>query len=138
MTAQKGKDILLKIGDGEAAQSFATIAGLRARSISLNARTVDATDADSPGGWRELLPGAGIKSAQITGSGIFRDAEADEEARAVFFSQEARDWRVVVPDFGTLEGPFLLSALEYSGRFDGEAQYSMTLASAGSIAFTPI
>ncbi len=138
MAAQKGKDILLKIGDGADPQDFTTIAGLRARTISLNARTVDATDADSPGGWRELLPGAGVKSASISGAGVFRDMAADETARAAFFAQEARDWQIVIPDFGTLEGKFLIAALEYSGRFDGEAQYAMTLSSAGAIAFTPL
>lgn len=136
MAAQKGRDILLKIGDG--AGGFITAAGLRARSITLNARTVDATDADSPGGWRELLAGAGVKSAAVSGSGIFRDAAADAATRAVFFAQEARDWQVVIPDFGVLEGPFLIASLEYSGRFDGEAQYAVTLASAGEIDFAPL
>ncbi len=138
MTAQKGKDILLKIGDGGTPSAFTAIAGLRARTISLNARTVDATDADSPGGWRELLPGAGVRSASISGGGIFRDAAADETARAVFFAQTAHEWQIVIPDFGILEGPFLIAALEYSGRFDGEAQYAMTLSSAGQIGFTAI
>ena len=138
MAAQKGKDILLKIGDGGAPPVFTAIAGLRARTISLNARTVDATDADSPGGWRELLAGAGVKSASVSGGGIFRDAAADAMARAAFFAQDAQQWQIVIPDFGVLEGPFLIAALEYSGRFDGEAQYAMTLSSAGEIAFTPL
>ncbi|HYF21854.1 MAG TPA: phage major tail protein, TP901-1 family, partial [Caulobacteraceae bacterium] len=57
MAAQRGKDMLLKIGDGADPQAFTTVAGLRARTISLNARTVDATDSDSAGRWRELLAG---------------------------------------------------------------------------------
>lgn len=138
MTAQAGKDMLIKIGDGAAEESFATLAGLRARTISLNARTVDATDADSAGGWRELLPGAGVKSASVSGTGIFRDRAADETARAVFFAGEARRFQMVIPDFGVLEGPFVIAALEYSGRFDGEAQYALTLASAGEIGFSAL
>jgi len=138
MTAQAGKDMLIKIGDGAAEESFATLAGLRTRTISLNARTVDATDADSAGGWRELLPGAGVKSASVSGTGIFRDRAADEAARAVFFAGEARRFQMVIPDFGVLEGPFVIAALEYSGRFDGEAQYTLTLASAGEIGFSAL
>ncbi len=135
MAAQKGKDILLKISDGDPSPSFQTVAGLRARTISLNARTVDATDSDSQA-WRELLGGAGVKSATVSGSGLFKDAAADETVRGVFFSQDARDWQLIIPDFGTLEGPFLVSALEYSGRHDGEAQYALTLSSAGALSFT--
>jgi len=73
MTAQNGKDLLLKIGDGGDPESFASVAGLRAKTITLNARTVDATNADSPGAWRELLSGAGVKSCAVSGSGIFVD-----------------------------------------------------------------
>jgi TP901-1 family phage major tail protein len=137
MTAQAGKDILLMIGDGQASEGFVAVAGLRAKTISLNARPVDVTHADSPGRWRELIEGAGLRSASVTGSGIFVDSAADETVRGVFFDQIRRSWRLVIPDFGTLEGPFLVTALEYSGRHDGEAAYSLSLASAGQVSFTP-
>lgn len=75
MTAQAGKDMLLKIEGAPGV--FTTVAGLRARTISLNAKTVDATDGDSAGRWRELLAGAGVKSAAVSGQGIFRDAASD-------------------------------------------------------------
>lgn len=136
MTAQSGKDLLLKIGDGGDPESFASVAGLRAKTITLNARTVDATNADSPGAWRELLSGSGVKSCVISGNGIFVDAAADEAVRAAFFTQSADTWRIVVPDFGTIEGAFLVTSLEYSGRHDGEAAYALSLASAGALGFT--
>ena len=133
MAAQRGKDILLKI-EG-ASGVFTTVAGLRARTIALNARSVDATDGDSAGRWRELLDGAGVKSAAVAGQGIFRDAASDALIREAFFDQSARRWRLVVPDFGVLEGPFLVAALEYAGEHEGEATFAMSLASAGEITF---
>lgn len=133
MAAQRGKDILLKIEGDDGV--FTTVAGLRARTIALNARTVDATDGDSAGRWRELLAGAGVKSAAVNGQGIFRDAASDALIREAFFSQTARIWRLVVPDFGVLEGAFLVAALEYAGEHEGEATFAMSLASAGEIAF---
>lgn len=133
MTAQRGKDILLKI-EG-AAGVFTTVAGLRARTISLNARTVDATDGDSAGRWREPLAGAGVKSAAVSGQGIFRDAASDALIREAFFDQSARTWRLIVPDFGVLEGPFLVAALEYAGEHEGEASFAISLASAGELTF---
>lgn len=135
MAAQRGKDILLKIGDGEDPEGFVTVAGLRARTISLNARSIDATDGDSAGRWRELLGGAGVKTASVSGAGIFRDAASDAMIREAFFSQSLRSWRLIVPDFGTLQGPFLVAALEYAGEHEGEATYAVTLASAGAIVF---
>ncbi|WP_291833065.1 phage major tail protein, TP901-1 family [Brevundimonas sp.] len=133
MSAQRGKDILLKIESGGG--GFTTVAGLRARTIALNARTVDATDGDSAGRWRELLSGAGVRSAAVNGQGVFRDAASDALIREAFFSQAARIWRLIVPDFGQLEGPFLVAALEYAGEHEGEATFAISLASAGEIAF---
>ena len=83
MGAQRGRDMLLKIGDGAAPEVFTTVAGLRARTISLNAKTADVTDADSAGRWRELLAGAGMKSASVSGQGVFRDASSDARAAVV-------------------------------------------------------
>lgn len=135
MAAQRGKDILLKISDGDDPPVYVTVAGLRARTISLNARGVDATDSDSAGRWRELLAGAGVKQASVSGAGVFRDAASDAIVREVFFDQAARPWRLIIPDFGVLEGPFLVAALEYAGDHDGEASWAMTLASAGELTF---
>ncbi|QTC91598.1 phage major tail protein, TP901-1 family [Brevundimonas goettingensis] len=138
MAAQRGKDILLKIGDGGSPEVFTTVAGLRARTISLNAKTVDTTDGDSAGRWRELLAGAGVRSAAVSGQGVFRDAASDAAIREAFFAQTARRWRLIVPDFGTLEGPFLVSALEYAGEHEGEASFALSLASAGELGFTAL
>ena len=135
MAAQRGKDILLKISDGGDPLEYVTVAGLRARTLSLNARTIDATDGDSAGRWRELLGGAGVRQASVSGAGVFRDAASDALIREVFFAQEARSWRLIVPDFGVLEGPFLVAALEYAGDHEGEATWAITLASAGEITF---
>ena len=138
MAAQAGKDILLKIGDGGSPQAFVSVAGLRARTISLNARTIDATDSDSAGRWRELLAGAGARSAAVSGLGVFRDAPSDALVRQSFFDQSALTWRLVIPDFGQLEGPFLVAALEYAGDHDGEAAFALSLASAGAVTFTAL
>ncbi|MFO7919991.1 MAG: phage major tail protein, TP901-1 family [Nioella sp.] len=135
MSAQNGKDLLVKVDlDGNGA--FQTMAGLRASRLSFNAETVDVTSLDSTGGWRELLGGAGVKTAAISGSGIFRDADTDERARQIFFDGEVPDFQVIIPDFGTVEGPFQITAIEYAGTHDGEATYEVSLASAGALSFT--
>ena len=72
--------------------------------ISFNAGTVDATNQESAGQWRELLAGAGLKSAAIRGSGIFKDAASDASIRAHLLCGAIRNWQVIVPDFGVIEG----------------------------------
>jgi TP901-1 family phage major tail protein len=134
MAAQKGKDLLLKV-DANGTGSFVTVAGLRSRAIAFNTETVDITHSESAGRWRELLSGAGAKSARVTGAGIFKDATSDEIVRGYVFSGTIRDWQIVVPDFGVVTGPFQISAFELSGRHDGEVAFDIALDSAGALAF---
>ncbi|WP_104017019.1 phage major tail protein, TP901-1 family [Roseovarius nitratireducens] len=137
MAVQNGKDLLIKV-DLNGGGNFQTVAGLRATRVSFNAESVDVTSLDSAGGWRELLAGAGVKSASISGSGVFRDAASDARMRQIFFDGETPNFQVVIPDFGTIEGPFQVTGIEYGGTHDGEATYEMSLASAGRLDFVAL
>lgn len=137
MVAQNGKDLLIKL-DMTGGGMFDTIAGLRATRISFNAESVDVTSLESQGGWRELLAGAGVRSAAISGSGVFKDAATDERARQIFFDGEVPSFQVIIPDFGIVEGAFQVTSIEYSGTHNGEASYEMSMASAGELTFTAL
>ncbi|WP_050929413.1 phage major tail protein, TP901-1 family [Aestuariivita boseongensis] len=137
MVAQSGKDLLVKV-DMTGGGQFETIAGLRATRVSFNAESVDVTSLESQGGWRELLSGAGVKSAAISGSGVFKDQGTDERARQLFFDGETPAFQVIIPDFGIVEGPFQVTSIEYAGTHNGEATYEMALASAGALTFTAL
>lgn len=136
MAVQAGKDLLVKV-DMSTDGNFETIAGLRATRISFNAEAVDVTSLDSEGGWRELLAGAGVRSAAISGSGVFRDEATDERARQLLFDGLTPNFQVVIPEFGIVEGPFQVTSLEYAGQLNGEATYELSLASAGQSQFVP-
>lgn len=131
MSAQRGRDMLVKIEENG---SFVTVAGLRTKSIRLNSRTVDVTDQAS-NGWTELLPDAGIRSVSVTGSGVFRDAASDALIRSAFFTQKTLNAQLILPDFGTITSPVLVTGLTYGGTFQGEATFEITLASAGEPSF---
>lgn len=137
MPAQPGKDLLIKI-DMDGQGQFQTVAGLRATRLGFNAEQVDVTSLDSPGGWRELLGGAGVRSASLSGNGVFRDAATDARVRTLFFAGEIPRCQVVIPSFGTIEGPFQIGSVEYAGTHDGEATYELSLASAGALTFAPM
>lgn len=137
MAAQKGKDLLIKL-DEAGTGAFVTVAGLRATRLSFNQDTVDVTTAEAPGQWRELLAGAGLRSAAVSGSGIFRDEASDAALRRVLFDGITPAFQLVIPDFGTVTGPFQITNLEYSGNHDGEAAFEISLASAGQIVFAEI
>ena len=134
MSAQKGKDLLLKV-DGDGAGTFVTVAGMRSRTLAINAETVDITHAESAGRWRELLAGAGARHAKVSGAGIFKDAASDALIRQYVFDGVIRAWQLIVPDFGVIQGPFQITALEFSGRHDAEVAFDLALESAGELSF---
>ena len=135
MAAQSGKDMLLKL-DQSGSGSFLTVAGLRTRALAFNAASIDVTDAESAGRWRELLAGGGIKRAAVSGSGIFKDQASDATIRSLFFAGTIRNWQLILPDFGTVEGPFQIVALEFSADHAGEVTFEIALESAGVMGFT--
>ena len=133
MTAQKGKDLLVKIAGGG---GYTTVAGLRTRRLAFNAETVDITHAESANRWRELLDGAGIKRASVSGRGLFKDATSDALMRQAFFDGSVVSHQIVIPDFGTVQGPFQITSLEIAGEHNGEVTYDMSLEFAGELIFT--
>jgi TP901-1 family phage major tail protein len=134
MSAQSGRDMLLRL-DENGAGSFLTVAGLRSRSLSFNAASIDVTDSQSVGKWRELLSGGGIKRASLSGAGVFKDKISDAKIRNLFFEGSIVDWQLVIPDFGIVEGGFQIVALEFSADHGGEVTFDIALESAGALSF---
>lgn len=137
MTAQKGKDLLLKL-DSDNNGTFVTVAGLRTKTFTINAETVDVTTSESAGRWRELLDSAGTQHARLTGKGIFKNAASDTLIRQLAFASAIRAWQIVIPGFGTVQGPFQIATLEFSGQHSGEVAFDITMESAGELVFSAL
>lgn len=133
--AQAGKDILVKV-DSDGSGTMQTIGGLRTKSMTLDRETIDVTNSDSAGLWRELLSGGSVGSMSVSASGVFKDEDADATCVSYQMAGTIRDWQVIVPDFGTFEGLFQITSLEFAGEHSGEATKSLSLESAGAITFT--
>jgi TP901-1 family phage major tail protein len=137
MAVQRGKDLLLKLDD-TGTGVYVTVAGLRTRRLAFSEEPVDVTTTESADRWRELLSGAGVRRAHVSGSGVFRDAASDAAVRSTFFAGALKTWQIVLPDFGVIQGAFLIAALEFTGAHDGELTFDLTLESAGALTFAAI
>lgn len=133
MAAQAGKGVLIKLDD-TGGTTFVTVGGMRSANIALNATTIDVTDADSTGRWQEMLAQSGVRSCSISGSGVFKDSAGEDDVRGVFFTDTTTAaFQFTIPGFGTLTGPFRVTALSYAGEHDGAATYDMSFESAGPV-----
>ena len=135
MTAQSGKDLLVKIGDGASPENFTSVCGLRTTTLAFNATNIDVTNSDSTDMWRELLA-EGVKSAKISGSGVFKDAASDVSLRTAFFRSDADRFPDRDSEFRHGARPVQDLALQYDGPYDGEVKITLTLDSAGALTFT--
>lgn len=133
MAAQKGAALLLKINT--TGSTYVTVGGLRSTSITLNDEAVDVTNKDSSGN-RTLLADGGIHSISVSGSGVFTDAASETTLKDAMNASTFKNFQVIIPDFGTYAGAFMVATLEYAGEHNGEVTYSVTLESSGAITFT--
>jgi TP901-1 family phage major tail protein len=132
MPAEKGSAFLLKVGDGAEPPAFATVAGLRTTQMSVNGEPVNVTSKDS-GGWRELLSGAGIRSVSVAGSGIFTGSVAETRLKSNALAGLIDDYELSFESGERMRGRFLLTRLDYSGDYNGERNYSLSLESSGPV-----
>jgi TP901-1 family phage major tail protein len=132
MSAEKGSAFLLKIGNGGEPPVFATVAGMRTTQMSVNGEAVNVTTKDS-GGWRELLSGAGVRSVSVAGSGIFTGSAAEGRVKANALSGAIDDYELSFESGERMKGRFLVARLDYSGDYNGERNYTLSLESSGPV-----
>lgn len=132
MPAEKGSAFLLKVGDGAQPPAFTTVAGMRTTQMSVNGEAVNVTSKES-GGWRELLSGAGVRSVSVAASGIFTGSAQELRVKANALAGLADDYELSFESGERLRGRFLVTRLDYSGDYDGERNYALSLESSGPV-----
>lgn len=138
MGYKAGKQLLLKV-DFDKSATFHTVGGIQSRTITFNDTSVDVTNQESEGNWAEMLAGVANKSISISGEGVFKSGPVSTQLIQAWLNQAAQgfDWQVIIPGLGILQGPFTIGSMEFSGEQTDVTKFSISLASAGPIAFTP-
>ena len=145
MAKQKGRALLVRIGDGQESETFAVLCGLTTKTLTINTNVIDVTTADctTPGGqlWREVQ--SGMRMVSVSGNGYFEDSTTEARLRAVAMGTGASDtaeaianFEIVVPDFGTFAGAFHVDSLEFGAEQENGVTYSLALSSSGTVTFT--
>jgi len=80
-------------GSGVSIKVFREVASLTSASIGLSSEEVDITNKNS-NQWKELLNGAGVKSASISGSGFSSNDFSQGLIDSLFLSGEIREYRL--------------------------------------------
>ena len=111
-----------------------TLVGVRTKAYTITNDYVDVTT-DDDDGWRTLLSDPGLRSVEVTVSGISSDQVLIAEMMKANITGEPL--RVQLPTTtGTLAGTFLASSFEQSGNHDGAVEFSATFMSSGVVTYT--
>jgi TP901-1 family phage major tail protein len=106
---------------------------MRTTQLSVNGEPVNVTTKDS-GGWRELLSGAGVRSVSVSASGIFTGSAAELKVKANALAGVLDDYELSFESGERMRGRFLVTRLDYSGDYNSERNYTMSLESSGAVA----
>jgi len=135
MTSQKGRDLLLKIGDGGEDEIFTAIGAARSVAMTVNNQPVDATSM-ADGGVQNLNAAAGVQSLSLRLEGIFKDSAAEESLRTVAFDRTARHFLLQFPNGDSYSAPFVVESYMRGGNHDGLETFGVTLLRAGAGVFS--
>ena len=122
-------------------ESSTTLVGVRTRGFSITNDHVDVTT-DDDSGWRTLLADPGLRSIEVTLSGITSDEVLLAEIMAATVAEATIDINLPtgtaggVTTPGTLAGSFFVSSYEQTGEHDGAAEFSATFMSDGAVTYT--
>ncbi|MCW2242261.1 phage tail tube protein [Azospirillum canadense] len=137
--AKAGRQFTIKVSDGAATPTFLTIGGLRDTSMQLNGGAVDITNVAS-NGWREYLPGGGVKELSVSGSGIFDSLTPG--ARKVWDAAMAQDasgyleMQLISGHGDSFVGTFVVDSYSRKGGNEAET-FDISLKSSGPPTYIP-
>jgi len=139
VTAQAGRNLLLKISDGTSPTTYVTVAGLRATDITMNGATVDITNKSS-NAWRELLPNAGVRSVDITASGVWDSSAQNNNLRTLMLTVLAGgtffEGEIVSGSGDKFTGTWSAMSFKRGGNHNAEETFDLTLQSHGPVVYS--
>ena len=135
MASQKGRDFLLKIGDGEESESFTALGAARVVQMVVNNNPLDATSMGDQG-VQNLIADAGVQTMQLSVDGLFKDSDAEEALRTVAMGRSGHNFQLAFPNGDVLEASFVVKDYTRGGTYDGLESFSATLLRNGAESFT--
>ena len=113
---------------------FEVIGGVQEKGLEMTATEIDITNNSSSEN-REILDGHGVKSHQITFSGILQNADLHKALENNFLNQKLRWFRIIQTDNGNRKytSKYKITSFSTTGTHDGAITFNATLMSSGAL-----
>lgn len=139
INAQPGRLFTLAIDlTGLSPTVYQAVAGMRLNDLTINGGTVDITNKGS-NGWQEMLPGAGVRSCNMTASGIFDANTAAPMQRLMQSALQGGtfiDAEITSGAGDKLFGTWAVDSFKRSGNYNDAETFEVTLKSHGPVIYS--
>jgi len=117
---------------------YKTIGGLRSKSFSFSADDIDISN-HGTNQWKKIKSGAGMRSVAISGSGVYTNASNYRTLEADALANNLVSLAFMDIDAGRIYSSlFKVNSLEASGEYDGEASFSISANSSGTVSIAQL
>lgn len=134
MASQRGRDLLLKIGDGGSPQAFHTLGAARMTAFDLLNEAVEDTAVGTTGA--ATYAAAGTQNLRMTLQGLFKDSAGEALLRQAALAPAVQDYQLVFPNGDSYAAAFLVEAYRREGSHDGFEGFAVTLLRSGAGSWT--
>ncbi|MEH6727892.1 MAG: phage tail tube protein [Hyphomicrobiales bacterium] len=140
MAQQVGRELLIKAGDGESPEVFTIVAGMRTQTFSMSANEIDTTvpNKSDPSALPQYTALPGILNQSFSGSGLFDSDDAGKQLLDDARTGNVRNYQIVVPGYGTFEGPYGVFDMELSGGMEEPLAFSAKFSQTDLNIFTAV
>jgi predicted secreted protein len=136
MVKPLGRAFKLQYENPASPGAYITLANCKDNSQGLSNEQIDTTDKDGAPD-RELLEG-GIRSTELSASGIFSDAASIKLMKQWTRAGNIKNFRTI-DGLGNMQtGPFLCVSFDHAGSYDGEQTWDFKLSSAGVMTYIDV
>lgn len=123
-----GRSLLMRLGDGATPEVFKILCGVKARSFTIGAATVDTTvpSCTNPGGKVVATSRPGQQTVSFEASGKFVKGADTKRFQGYVRDNKPFNAEVVVPGDGTYTAQWMVSNFQYTGDETNTLEFSAT------------
>jgi len=131
MPLQKGRALVLKIGDGGAPETFHALGAIRAVRLDIAQPPPEAASLRG-GGFSRPRADAAVQVMDIAVEGLFHDSAADSLLFAAALARTETNFILCFPNGDSYAAAFAITAYSRSGESEGLEGFSAALRRAGA------
>lgn len=127
MAQQNARELVIKRESDTTPGTFVFVCGFRTRTFSMSNAQIDTTVPNCADPSQPIVATAipGRQTLSFSGDGLF---DNDEVGKAVAddarLQRTDKNYQVVIPGYGTFEGPFFVGDFEWSGEMEERMAFS--------------